>query len=208
MNSTLSLEPNVGKHNLYRIRDRAVNFIARTRTLLGEGADGSFLIRSTGPLHKSLKEEVLSMMSAVLLQCPLVGSDGAAGKRTYHAYPGDYRQAPGLLRELGKSLAPPVFDPKKVVDLILDKYEAYKLEISIPSNLIGFNLDIGKEVWRGSEPIRSLYFTCFDGGMVYPNSRGLLTEVGIFKMNIVPDQNIAGTLAQSAVINVHDIDKY
>lgn len=77
-------------------------------------------------------------MSLVLRQCPVLGTDGAPGARTYFAHPmAFFRAEAHLLRDLGECLAPDNYAPGLLKSIIGERSELYKLEVRVPADPAG-----------------------------------------------------------------------
>ena len=194
------LPPEMGKNNLRHVRNEVKNWLSGLETTLGKNYRGHVDPQSQS--YQEVKRGILGIMSLVLRKCPLVGADGTPENRTYKAIPMWFgRDRVYLLREAGKHLHPDRYSPFDLKKIIGKRDELYKLKVRVPSDLMGFNLDVCR---RGE--VQGLSFKCYDGGQVFsPHGRDLRIVARVeFELNPNPEFYI--DLWPDTASNMHNID--
>ena len=199
------LAPEAGGQNLRQIRDKTRASLVRLISVLGEGFSG--VVTVAEPRYNFVKREILAMISLVLTQSPLTGTDGAPGARTYYALPMYFGgEDAHLLREVGELIHPEEYSPAEIRETIGYRFELYKLEVGVPSDLLGFNID-GGMAGGAAEQVQILAFECYDGGRVFPGSYDTLHRVLNVRFNLEQQPKFLIDLSPYPA-NLHDIDRY
>ncbi|MFH1710199.1 MAG: hypothetical protein ABH860_03915 [bacterium] len=203
-NRRIMLSPQVGAKNLKLISAAARNWYSKIQTTFTP--DFCSTIDPRVPENRKMIRETLGLMSRILMNCPLTGTDGIPGKRSYYAHPMHFgKKNANLLRKLGNCLDPAAFDPVKIKRILGNVLEMYKLEIRPSSGLIGFNFD-ARMTPDSTDKLRvsSFSFSCYEGHL---NKIKLLAEVTVPLVNLDDDFTLKLDLF-SCNISGHDIDMY
>ena len=198
-NRRIMLSPEKGAENLVSISRDVRAWQSKMKTAFK--FDYAQYIDPGKPENRKLIRETLELISRVLTSCPLTGTDGLPGKRSYFACPMYFgEENANLLRELGDCINPANFDPAKIKRILKNRYEMYKLEIKPSSGLIGFNFDaIGTPAG-----ISAFAFTCYE---VRPNNLKTIADVTVPLVKL-DDKFTLKLDLNSYEVNYHDIDRY
>jgi hypothetical protein len=193
------LAPEKGKEKLRSVSAAAKNWHKKMQTIFKPDFS-NFIDPGTARNRKAIRE-TLELMSHVLLSCPLTGTDGAPGKRSFFAHPMYFgKKNAVLLRELGKCLSPASFNPIRIKQLLKDRYEIYKLEISPSSGLLGFSYD----AYGYFNDITGLVFSCYKGS---GNRIKIIAQAKVPLAKLDDDFTLSLDFF-SYNVNYHDIDRY
>lgn len=213
------LKPAAGRNMIKPVTCEIKDSIIRLNAMIGNNFNGSVSYHQPG--YQTAKKEVLNMMALVLSLCPLDGTDGQPGTRTYYAHPMDFGTSNAyLLRSVGKYLCPDNYSPNELKSIIGKRSELYKFEIRLPSDLIGFSLDAS--FWyhnnqRDTQP-SSLVFEYYDGGAAFGKERSFsVFGPGPFNDRIVQLARVGFELMPDPIFDIdlspglahaHNIDEY
>jgi hypothetical protein len=199
------LTPRAGADNLVRVRDEIWATLVCLGNILGKEFNG--LITAEQPLYGFVKNEILAILSLVLTQCPLDGDDGELGQRTYYAHPMSFGSRKAhFLRAIGEFMRPEAYSPSGIRRIILDNRRLYKLEVRVPSNLLGFSLT-GFSSDKNQLQTDQLIFECYDGGQVFPGSKGELHVVAEVRFGLEQNPTFDIDLSHCSMMP-NDIDRY
>lgn len=184
------------------------SWIGRMSALVQKEESGE--IGPLDPNYSEYRREFFSMVSLVLLNAPVWGTDGPPGKRSYHV--SNFRALRKTddiwLRELGYWLDPDRFNTDAIQRACAGLIELYKLEIDVPSDLIGYNLD----PWRSEkEGVTGLNFECFESPTP-PFLKSLFKKPSLFQLASVmvrlnPAEGSIFNFERFAMCH-HDIHRY
>lgn len=163
------LDPVDGAQNLTHVSVEARSWVAKYHTRYGIQ---DVEVDQQHPDYEEVRLDTLRLASMVLMRCPLIGTDGPPGERTYVANPMDFRPtdedggAPYRLRELGEHLQPDSFSEAGVMGIIYPDddiiEELFKLNVG-DDRIIGFNFDRFRGhhfgIW---DTIVGIVFQCYD----------------------------------------------
>ncbi|MBF0106927.1 MAG: hypothetical protein HQM16_16565 [Deltaproteobacteria bacterium] len=168
-------------------------------------------IGSSDTNYSEYRREFFSMVSLVLLNAPVWGTDGPPEKRSYHV--GSLRalrKTEGIwLRELGYWLDPTRFNIAGIQRACAGLIELYKLEIDVPSDLVGYNLDPCTS-WDPStleNRVTGLKFECFESPTPRLFKKPYLFQSASLMVGLDPAVNSFFNLERFAMVH-HNIHSY
>ena len=181
------------------------NFL-QLRDRFGIGSKGNFSFKENSQDFR----EATNFIGNTLLTVPLRGTDGKCGERTYYAHPMHFYDAYENLRKIGSLLAnyKDNFPGKGIVGEIgQERLELYKLEVRIPSELLGFNIDACKRNFEGLPD--AIIFQVFDGGLAFSSSNKQLTMLASFRLFFESSNpEIHSDFIPETIYHIHEIDEY
>lgn len=120
----------------------------------------------------------------------------------------EFSPEPNQLRRLGRLFLRKEGIPtrREFLDVVGSRRELYKMEVKVPSDLIGFNLDA---IGCGYQTF-GVHFDVYDGGNALGRQFGWLNKVGDFEIKWLENGQMKGTgcLDDFKMNHIHDIDAY